>query len=71
VTVERFHLFRYLDEQAYRFNNRKEMTYFERFELACSQLGKRLSWDSPAGKQSDPQTSINWEGTEKAGARQT
>ncbi len=29
-SVEPFHLFRYLDEQAYRFNNRKEMTDFDR-----------------------------------------
>ena len=25
VSVEPFHLFRYLDEQAFRFNNRKEL----------------------------------------------
>jgi transposase-like protein len=60
VSVEPFHLFRYLDEQAYRFNNRQEMTDFERFELACSQIiGKRLTWDSLTGKQLDPQTSVN------------
>ena len=41
VTVEPFHLFRYLDEQAYRFNNRK-MTDGERFSMAVSGIvGKR------------------------------
>jgi len=33
LSVEPFHLFRYLDEQAYRFNNRK-MTDAERFDAA-------------------------------------
>src|SRR5271165_3296395 len=43
VAVEPFHLFRYLDEQAYRFNNRKEMNDFDRFKLAMTQVvGKRL-----------------------------
>src|ERR1700694_337396 len=52
VSVEPFHLFRYLDEQAYRFNNRgKEMNDFERFKLAASQIvGKRLTWDQLTGK---------------------
>jgi hypothetical protein len=65
VSVEPFHLFRYLDEQAYRYNNRKHddgelMTDFERFKLACSQVvGKRLTWDVLTGKQSDPQTCLN------------
>ncbi len=39
VSVEPFHLFRYLDEQVYRYNNRKDengekMTDFDRFKLA-------------------------------------
>ena len=60
VSVEPFHLFRYLDEQAYRYNNRKEMDDFDRFKLACSQIvGKRLTWDVLTGKQSDEQTSVN------------
>ena len=46
VSVEPFHLFRYLDEQAYRFNNRKDMNDFDRFKLAASQIvGKRLTWN--------------------------
>lgn len=58
VSVEPFHLFRYLDEQAYRFNNRdKEMTDFDRFKLAASQIvGKRLTWDQVTGKNHEGQT---------------
>ena len=60
VSVEPFHLFRYLDEQAYRFNNRKEMKDFDRFKLAMSQIvGKRLTWDALTGKLPEPQTCIN------------
>jgi transposase-like protein len=57
VSVEPYHLFRYLDEQAYRFNNRKEMNDFDRFKLAASQVvGKRLTWDQVTGKGQDLQT---------------
>ncbi len=31
VSVEPFHLFRFLDEQAYRYNNRKDADDFDRF----------------------------------------
>ena len=41
VSVEPFHLFRYLDEQAYRYNNRK-LTDGERFSVAVKGIvGKR------------------------------
>ena len=44
VSVEPFHLFRYLDEQAFRYNQRKNMTEFDRFQFACSQIvSKRLT----------------------------
>jgi transposase-like protein len=60
ISVEPFHLFRYLDEQAYRYNNRKDMDDFDRFKLACSQIvGKRLTWNQLIGKQADPQTCVN------------
>jgi transposase-like protein len=50
VSVEPFHLFRYLDEQAYRFNNRK-MTDGERFDIAVRGIvGKRLTFDQLTGK---------------------
>lgn len=48
---EPFHLFRYLDEQAFRYNNRKGMNDGQRFELAVRQIvGKRLTWDQLTGK---------------------
>ena len=56
VSVEPFHLFRYLDEQAYRFNNRK-MTDAERFSTAVTgMVGKRLTFDQLTGKQPELQT---------------
>jgi transposase-like protein len=50
VSVEPYHLFRYLDEQGYRFNNRW-MTDGQRFSMAVQQIvGKRLTWDQLTGK---------------------
>jgi ISXO2-like transposase domain len=37
VSVEPFHLFRYLDEQAFRYNNRVGFTDKSRFDLAVRQ----------------------------------
>jgi hypothetical protein len=60
VSVEPFHLHRHLDEQAYRFNNRKDMNDFDRFKLAASQIvGKRLTWNDVTGKQAVAETCIN------------
>jgi len=60
VSVEPFHLFRYLDEQAFRYNNRNEMDDFDRFKLAASQIvGQRLTWNQVTGKQTDPQTCVD------------
>lgn len=51
VSVEPFHLFCYLDEQTFRYNNRKEMNDYDRFELALSQIaGKRLTYEHLTGK---------------------
>ena len=52
VSVEPFHLFRYLDEQVFRFNNRKvEGGDFERFSSAMTQVvGRRLTYDELSGK---------------------
>jgi len=45
ISVEPYHLFRYVDEQAFRFNNRKDMNDAERFSLAVSQItGKKLTY---------------------------
>lgn len=58
VSVEPFHLFRYIDEQAYRFNNRK-VTDSDRFDLAVRQiLGRRLTWAEVTGKVIDS-TGVN------------
>jgi transposase-like protein len=55
VSVEPFHLFRYLDEQAFRYNNRIEMNDFDRFKLATSQIvGKRLTYAELSGKRQEP-----------------
>jgi len=59
VSVEPFHLFRYLDEQVFRYNNRK-MNDGERFDLAVrAAIGKRLTWDQLTGKIVDERASIN------------
>jgi transposase-like protein len=45
VSVEPFHLFRYLDEQMFRFNNRKNLDDAGRFDLAVRQIvGKRITF---------------------------
>ena len=45
VSVEPYHLFRYVDEQVYRFNHRKESDA-ERFMGGLSQIaGRRLTWN--------------------------
>jgi transposase-like protein len=54
VSVEPFHLFRYLDEQSFRYNNRKDMNDGQRFALAMSQVfGKRLTYSELTGKDTD------------------
>ncbi len=56
VSVEPFHLFRYIDEQAFRYNNRKHedgetMTDIERFVRVMRNIvGKRLTYASLIGK---------------------
>jgi transposase-like protein len=59
VAVEPFHLFRYLDEQSFRYNHRKDvsgrkLTDGERFSLALSQIvGKRLTFAEATVKVSE------------------
>lgn len=56
VSVEPFHLFRYVDEQAWRYNNRKDelgkpLTDSDRFSNLVTQiLGKRLTFAEATGK---------------------
>ena len=53
VSVEPFHLFRYVDEQAFRFNNRKPMDDGDRFSYLVRQIvGKRLTYAELTGKLS-------------------
>jgi transposase-like protein len=50
VSVEPFHLFRYLDEQSFRYNNRKNMDDQTRFEAAMHNVaGKRLTYNELTG----------------------
>ena len=59
VNVEPFHLFRYCDEQAFRFNERKNADGDKgRFMEVMSRIaGKRLTWKSLTGKD-DPQLEL-------------
>lgn len=51
VSVEPFHLFRYLGEQSFRYNNRKELDDRGRFDLSVSQIvGRRLTYNDLIGK---------------------
>ncbi len=55
VSIEPFHLFRYLDEQMFRYNNRKEgktkLSDFERFDLALDGVaGKRITYQQLIGR---------------------
>ena len=50
MSVEAFHLFRYLDEQVFRFNNRK-VDDAVRFVRAASEIiGRRLTYAMLTGK---------------------
>lgn len=55
VAVEPFHLERYVDEQVFRYNNRKNKNDADRFALAMSQVaGKRLTYSELTGKDQSP-----------------
>jgi hypothetical protein len=64
ISVEPFHLFRYLDEQMFRYNNRKDdegepLNDGQRFDIAVRLIvGKRLTWDVLTGKENPP-ASVN------------
>ena len=52
ISVEPFHLFRYLDEQSFRYNNRIGFSDSTRFGLAMSQIvGKRVTYAELTGKE--------------------
>jgi len=53
VSVEPFHLFRYLDEQAFRFNQRED-TDAERFARTLQHVvGRRVTFDQLTGRPAD------------------
>jgi len=54
VAVEPFHLDRYIDEQAFRFNNRVNVTDAQRFSKVAQQvLGRRLTYAQLTGKTAE------------------
>lgn len=58
ISVEPFHLFRYLDEQAFRYNTRKA-TDAERFVMVMKQIvGKRLTYDELTGKEESSSSDV-------------
>jgi hypothetical protein len=54
VSVEPFHIFRYLDEQTFRFNNRKASDGQRFVRLVREIVGKRLSYDQLIGADRRP-----------------
>ena len=55
ISVEPYHLYRYLDEQMFRFNNRKDKNDRQRFELGMANVfGKRLTYTQLTGKDESP-----------------
>jgi transposase-like protein len=65
VSVEPFHLFRYLDEQAFRFNERKDNDAGRFIKAARGIIGKGLRYVKLTGKTDDaalpvPQTTKAW-----------
>jgi transposase-like protein len=58
VNVEPFHLFRYLDEQVFRYNNRAKKDRFigdgDRFQMAMRHIaGRRITYEQLTGKGTD------------------
>jgi len=51
VNVEPFHLFRYLDEQAFRFNERKDDDKGRFLKVIASFAGKRLMYSKLIGQE--------------------
>lgn len=65
ISVEPFHLFRYVDEQAFRFKNRKDangepLNDSDRFDLAVRKIvGKRLTWAEVTGEVGEKPEATN------------
>ena len=54
VSVEPFHLFRYLDEQAFRFNNRRENDGWRFVRALCGIVGRRITYRQLIGEAPAP-----------------
>lgn len=54
VSVEPFHLFRYLDEQSFRFNKRKGSDLDRFLQAAKTVTGRRLTFKELTGKTQEP-----------------
>ena len=66
VSVEPFHMFRYLDEEAFRFNER-EGDDADRFLNAMAQVtGKRVTYNKLTGKEEMQKPSVNGGADENA-----
>ena len=50
ISVEPFHLFRYLDEQSFRFNKRHVTDADRSIQLCYNVTGRRLTWNQLTGK---------------------
>jgi transposase-like protein len=58
IAVEPFHLFRYVDEQVFRYNNRATKDHFigdgDRFQMAMRHIaGRRITYEQLTGKGTD------------------
>jgi hypothetical protein len=63
VSVEPFHLFRYLDEQAFRFNERKDNDAGRFVKVVAGVIGKGLRYAKLIGKSGEdglPQKTASW-----------
>src|SRR6266496_1250344 len=63
VSVEPFHLFRYLDEQAFRFNERKDNDVGRFVKVVAGVIGKGLRYAKLIGKSGGdglPQKTVSW-----------
>src|SRR5262249_13106252 len=56
VSVEPFHLFRYLDEQVFRFNNRKVRDVVRFIDVIGQIVGKRLTYETLIGANMEAAT---------------
>ena len=65
VSIEPFHLSRYLDEQMFRYNSRLDMNDGDCFDLAVRQIvGKQLTYAELTGKIQEGEMLANWKTTQ-------